>query len=210
MDLNATERRTLGLASTMVLVGAIVRMATAPGPADVGWAPADSTGPGIEALRRDVEAAIELKAKAERPLADGETIDANTASVEQFDRLPGVGPVTASAIVRYRENVSRFGSMAELEAVPGIGPTSAQRLAPYLRFGSTRDRGPSIESDKIDVNRAQVDDLQQITGIGPVLASRIVEVRARLGRFATPEDLLLVPGIGPVILAKIREQMRFE
>lgn len=210
MDLNATERRTLGLASAMVVVGAIVRMSTAPGPADVGWAPADSTDSRIEAVRLDVAAAIDRKEEAEKPLGEGETIDVNTASAAQLDRVPGVGPVTASAIVHHRETVSRFSSMAQLEAVPGIGPTSVRRLAPYLRLGAGDEPVSRKASERINVNLAQVDDLQQITGIGPVLASRIVEVRSRLGRFATPEDLLLVPGIGPVILAKLRERMRFE
>jgi len=61
----------------------------------------------------------------------------------------------------------------------------------------------------VDVNRAQIKELEQITGIGPALAARIVATRQRMGPFQSPDDLLRVPGIGPLVLQRIREQVRF-
>jgi competence protein ComEA len=46
----------------------------------------------------------------------------NSATIEQLDSLPGVGPVTARKIVDYRQQHGGFGSVDELDAVPGIGP----------------------------------------------------------------------------------------
>ena len=46
----------------------------------------------------------------------------NSATLEQLDGLPGVGPVTAQKIVDYRTQHGGFGSIDELDAVPGIGP----------------------------------------------------------------------------------------
>jgi competence protein ComEA len=46
----------------------------------------------------------------------------NSATIEQLDGLPGVGPVTAQKIVAYREAHGGFDSVDELDAVPGIGP----------------------------------------------------------------------------------------
>src|SRR5512133_1269122 len=46
----------------------------------------------------------------------------NSATPEQLDALPGVGPVTAQKIIDYRTQHGGFGSVDELDAVPGIGP----------------------------------------------------------------------------------------
>ena len=46
----------------------------------------------------------------------------NSATIEQLDELPGVGPVTAQKIVDYRTAHGGFSSVDDLDAVPGIGP----------------------------------------------------------------------------------------
>jgi len=46
----------------------------------------------------------------------------STATAEQLDTLPGVGPVTAQKIVDYRVEHGAFHSVEELDAIPGIGP----------------------------------------------------------------------------------------
>lgn len=49
-------------------------------------------------------------------------IDLNTATAEQLDTLPGIGPATAAAIVDHRTEHGPFASVDDLEAVSGIGP----------------------------------------------------------------------------------------
>ena len=68
--------------------------------------------------------------KAPSPLAP---IDLNAASSDDLDRLPGIGPATAAAIVAYRDKHGRFASIDELSDVPGIGPAKIDAIRDLVR-----------------------------------------------------------------------------
>ena len=54
-----------------------------------------------------------------------------------------------------------------------------------------------VESAPIDINRATLDDLITLPGIGPALAQRIIDYRSEHGPFRSVEELERVSGIGP-------------
>lgn len=58
----------------------------------------------------------------------GGKVQLNSATLEQLDALPGIGPVTAQKILDYREQKGAFQSVDELDAVPGIGPARLEQL----------------------------------------------------------------------------------
>ena len=65
--------------------------------------------------------------------SSGAPLDLNTATAEQLDALPGVGPVTAAAIVAWRAENGAFTSVDQLGEVDGIGPTRLDRLRALVR-----------------------------------------------------------------------------
>jgi competence protein ComEA len=58
----------------------------------------------------------------------GSTINVNTASAIELESLPGVGPATASQIIREREANGPFSSIDDLTRVSGIGPATVEKL----------------------------------------------------------------------------------
>jgi competence protein ComEA len=55
-------------------------------------------------------------------------VDLNTATPADLDALPGVGPVTAAAIIAWREANGKFTSVDQLSEVDGIGPARLDKL----------------------------------------------------------------------------------
>jgi competence protein ComEA len=60
-------------------------------------------------------------------------IDLNTATVEQLQQLPGIGPVTAQAILDFREKSGPFRRVKDLLAIRGISETRFKAIAPYVK-----------------------------------------------------------------------------
>lgn len=85
-----------------------------------------------------------------RPLSDGDQvhlpdaqsenaafpININIATVDELSQLPGIGPVTAQAIVDYREANGAFVEPEEIQNVPGIGPGTYAGIANLITTGN--------------------------------------------------------------------------
>lgn len=59
--------------------------------------------------------------------------DANRATKEQLETLPGIGPALAARIVEARATTP-FQSLADFDRVKGIGPSKLEKLGPHLTF----------------------------------------------------------------------------
>ena len=67
-------------------------------------------------------------------LAPGEKININKASVEELDRLPGIGKTKAQAIVDYRNQNGSFKTLEELEKVKGIKAGSFEKVKDHIKL----------------------------------------------------------------------------
>ena len=91
------------------------------------------------------------------------------------------------------------------QAKSGLGE-SASGKSGSAKAGLGRN---SSMMQSVRINSASTGELQQLPGIGPALAQRIVETRSR-GRFSSADDLLRVPGIGKAKLAKLRDYVEVD
>lgn len=63
-------------------------------------------------------------------------IDLNTASAQELESLPGIGPVMAGRIIAHREANGPYPSVDEVEEVPGIGPKTLESIRPLVTVSS--------------------------------------------------------------------------
>lgn len=68
-------------------------------------------------------------------------INLNSATSEQLQQVPGIGPVTAEKILKMRKLHGPFRSVNELRAIKGIGPKRLAKMKPYLAVDSDSAEG---------------------------------------------------------------------
>lgn len=109
------------------------------------------------------------------------------------DAAGGAGPAADLSSV----NLARVALDGEQISVLGRGPRAGRWTAPPQSSGTSPSLpGTTATEGPLDLNSASAEALQELPGVGPVLASRIVEWRTRHGRFSSVEELREVEGIG--------------
>ncbi|HJA04405.1 MAG TPA: ComEA family DNA-binding protein [Candidatus Microbacterium stercoravium] len=125
-------------------------------------------------------------------------------------RAPGLYVVGADA--RVIDAVSAAGGLADDADASAINlarpVTDGEQLVVPVE-GEAPPAGPSAGSGSapglVSVNTADAAALEELPGIGPALAARIIDWRDTEGPFATVDDLLAVSGIGPKVLESLRD-----
>ncbi|MBT8399101.1 MAG: ComEA family DNA-binding protein [Rhodothermia bacterium] len=108
---------------------------------------------------------------------------------------------------RYARSDSIFFALAEASSTAVTGAVTLHPDTTTVVAAAAGTTGPSrARADaRIDLNTASHAQLVTLPGIGPALASRIIESRERLGPFERVVDLQRVPGIGPAKTSRISD-----
>lgn len=212
----SSERRAILILLALAVTGQGIRyLATRPdsAPGDIQLLGA---GPDRSPARQ-----AEVAQAAHRPLARGETIDADRATAQELARLPRVGFSLAQRIVADRDSGGLFGSLAGLDRVSGVGPGLLRVVGPYLTFSGGAGIHPvppppptgavsaSHPTSPVNLNTASAGELERLPLIGASRALAIVAWRERHGSFKTLDDLIMVPGVSRRMAEAIRHLVAF-
>ena len=109
-------------------------------------------------------------------------VNVNTASKEDLEALKDVGPVRAQAIVDYRNRHGAFRSLEDLDRVPGIGKATIDAIRKDVTFSGPRDGKHQVtiaknDRDIIDINSASEQELKKLPGVSTLRAKAIVHGR---------------------------------
>lgn len=226
------ERRVAAVVTMAWLAGGILRAAgwhTAPG----RWmadrlveelpTPADLAArlPPDDPRAEWYAAGLALRVERDRAASGPGRIDLDRADRADWDRLPGIGPRTAEAILALRRERGGFGAPEDLLEVRGIGPVTLERIRPWLivsgkigdRRAVARTAGERRASGrtgprKADLNRVDEAFLAGLPKIGPHLAGVILRERGRRGGFRDWADVRAVEGVGPSRVAVLQNATR--
>jgi competence protein ComEA len=149
------------------------------------------------------------------PLARLEGADGTQAAPRLVVHV--VGAVRRAGLFRLREGARVADALARAGGPTGKADLSAVNLAAPLADGQqvvVPRRGPAgsdgatgapAAGSKVSLAIATVEQLDELPGIGPVTAQKIVDWRATHGPFRSVEDLDDVPGIGPARVEQLRD-----
>ena len=108
-------------------------------------------------------------------------VDLNTATADELETLPGVGPAKAKAIIEGRP----YKSLKDFESRNIVAASTVEKFKGQLTLSKAKAAAtetaaaeiPAQPSDKVDLNTATVDELLALPGIGPAKANAIIEGR---------------------------------
>lgn len=89
-------------------------------------------GMKVEVLRRGEKSASVTAGDALGEAATNALVSINSADQQALETIPGLGPVKAGAIVRYRDETGPFTAVEQVMEVSGIGPATFEQILPFI------------------------------------------------------------------------------
>ena len=101
----------------------------------------------------------------------------------------------------------QLSDSADVPANSSSGSSSDTSEGVTTSSGSTSSAGSVSASSKVNINTADSSQLQEINGVGPATAQKIIDYRTSNGRFQSIEDIKNVSGIGDKTYEKLKDQI---
>lgn len=196
MALDSEKRKSIFIATVIIAIGVSYTLYDAYfRPADIEWTSVSLANEPVSAI-------------------SSTTIDSRSVIVQISGAILHPGVYKLNDSLRVMDAIIEAGGVSEgadLSAINLTLPLKDQMVLviPYARVIDTSGRasmsGQTVETGKININTATVQELSTLNGIGASIAARIVDYRAQHGAFTSLEDLTNVKGIGPALLKKNKE-----
>jgi len=167
----------------------------------IGLTPRDSAvTEDLSARQQAVKAAVQFP------------IELNSAGLQELKAIKGIGEAKANWIIAFRDEKGPYRSVDDLLQVKGIGPKTLESIREFLYvdgsflseyLAADQTEKSSKSGGKIDINRAGLEELIALPGIGEVKGKQIITYRETHGKFNKTEELINVSGIGEKTLQAI-------
>ncbi|KAF0238455.1 MAG: DNA uptake protein and related DNA-binding protein [Chitinophagaceae bacterium] len=169
----------------------------------------------IEPLHPSYKKNIEQYNARNYPKLNIPIIDINTATVSDWEALPGIGPVLANRIVKYRDKLGGFTQLAQVQKTYGISDSLFNQLAPYLQLNSLEAiKIPSTQAadsvnKKPNINKATVAQLMAVS-VPEEIAKAIVLYRKQYGPYERITDLKKIVFISEPVFEQIAPKLQVQ
>ena len=150
----------------------------------------------------------EIKSSVIDPARSFFNFDPNTATDDEFLRL-GLSKRQISMIRNYQSKGGHFRSSDDFNKFRGIGDEQKKALAAYIlieKINASQEKlSVPTSTLKIDLNRADSIQLEQLPGIGEKLSKRMIKYRSLLGGFYSIDQLKEVYGVSMEVFEKVKD-----
>ena len=134
-------------------------------------------------------------------------IDINTADQAAWEQLPGIGPVLAERILKYKKHLGQFSSVEEVGKTYGLTDSVFAIIKPFLQFNNNMATQEKSIVLLPSINTAS-EALLIKAGVSPPIASSIVQYRKLYGLFHQLEDLRKIVFIQSAQYEQLIQQVR--
>lgn len=137
-----------------------------------------------------------------------QVIQAPTIFVHVVGEVANPGIYSVDAGGRVFDAIFAAGGFTELADQASVNlarEVSDGEQVLILTTGQTAVTGSTKASQLLSLNRASQAELEQLPGVGPTLAGRMLDWRTANGGFKKKEDLMKVSGIGPKLFASMKD-----